>query len=205
MSVLPPTVLPLVPSVFATGDRITRGACTLERLPVGLWVCTCGPTYVSKTDAQIRELFVAPERLDALGVPMFAPASVSSEAPLPGRPVTGGESPFEGGRPYLMCMTGTTLPAVLAGAPASESGPWGPSQMALIAQAKPVVQSDAIEWSMTATGTVYLRVPATPKTIAVTIAYVPADYPTEDETAALLSYAALSLAFPPLVTVIALS
>ncbi|MFI9052472.1 hypothetical protein [Streptomyces sp. NPDC053427] len=201
MSVLPPTALPLVPSSFATGDRLTLGACTLERLPVGLWVCTeCGPTYLSKTDAQMRELFVAPECLDALGVPMFSPANVRPGMPLPGRPVVEGESPYEEGRAYLVCSTGNERPGDLAGIPATELGPWGPAQLALTAKANPVGSGDDFEVSITETGTVYLRVGQ-----AVTLAYIPAELPTESEMVAILSYSALLIAFSPLVTVIDLS
>lgn len=197
MSVLPPTVLPLVPSAFATGDRVTHRACTLERLASGAWLCLkCGPTLTPKTDAHVRELFVNPACLDALGVPMFSPANVPADAPLPGRPVAAGESPYEV-RPYLMCVTGTALPAVLAGVQTSEPGPWGPAQYAFTARANRV-ESDIFEASMTETGTVYLRLPATPTTIAVTLAYIPAELPTDEEAAAILSYFALGLAFPSL-------
>ncbi|WP_433860239.1 hypothetical protein [Streptomyces kronopolitis] len=201
MPVLPPTVLPLVPSAFATGDRITHQACTLERLSSGNWACVkCGPPSAPKADARIRELFVAPECLDTLGVPMFSPANVPADMPLPGRPVAEGESPFEEGSPYLFCSTGNERPTYLAGVPASELGPWGPAQFALIAKGSRV-RGDEFEVSITETGTVYLRIPGG----AVTLAYVPAELPTESETVAILSYSVLLHAFPPVVTVIDLS
>ncbi|MEV0487309.1 hypothetical protein AB0I69_42755 [Streptomyces sp. NPDC050508] len=198
MSVLPPSVLPLVPSTFATGDRVSHRACTLERLASGRWTCVkCGPS-LGATDASVRELFVNPEFLEAQGgVPLFSPANVPDDAPLPGRPVADGESPYEAGRPYLFCSTGVEKPVSLQGVPAAEPGLWGPAQFAFTAKSVPAC-SDVFETSMTETGTVYLRVPG------VTLAYVPADLPTEPEMVALLSYSVLLHAFAPL-TVIDLS
>ncbi|MER5482597.1 hypothetical protein ABT024_05185 [Streptomyces sp. NPDC002812] len=195
MPLIPPSVLPLLPSAFAIGDRITHGACVLERVAVDRWQCTkCSRTV---TDAHARGYFTDPAGLDALGVPQFAPLHVAAGEPLPGRPVAAGECPYEAGRPYLMCGADPETFTSMRGIPSQESGPWGIAQNAFPAQVSCAGGED-FELSMTATGTVYLRVIGSP----VTCAYVPAEYPTEEETVSLLSYAAMSIAFPIDVAVI---
>lgn len=192
MTLLSPSVLPLIPSAFATGDRITYGQHTVERLASGMWESPAlGPAPFPVTDAQIRTLFVSPFALDTLGgVPLFAPANAPADMPLPGRPVADGESPYEVGRSYLICSTGNEVPTMLDAVPVDEGGPWGTAQAALTAEGGRTGGAE-FEVSMTETGTVYLRIPGG----AVTLAYVPAEDPTQDEANALIEHAALQCAY----------
>ncbi|MFJ5588292.1 hypothetical protein ACIQCG_00915 [Streptomyces noursei] len=189
MSKLSPSVLPLIPSAFATGDRVSYWRCTFERLPSGTWACvTCGPAPIPFTDADIRDRFVNPPLLDALdGIPLIAPANVPADAPLPGRPVPDGENPWESGRPYLLCSTGNDVPTMLAAVQGSEPGPWGIAQAALTTPGN-LCRGDVFEASMTETGTVFLRMTGG----AVTLAYIPAEEPTTEESNALAEYNAMA-------------
>ncbi|MGW0562853.1 hypothetical protein ACWDZ4_20095 [Streptomyces sp. NPDC003016] len=181
---------------FATGDRIFHRACTLERLASGTWASVeCGPMAKPKTDAKIRELFVNPARLAALGVPLFSPAHVPADAPLPGRPVADGENPYRVGHAYLLCVTPGAAPNHLAGIPTVQPGPWGTAQAAFLATATHKWGKE-FEVSLTETGTIYLRLPD----LSLTFAYVPAEDPTDQEAIGLVAYATLLSAFPRVVT-----
>ncbi|MFJ5142963.1 hypothetical protein [Streptomyces sp. NPDC088707] len=186
MTLLSPSVLPVVPSAFMPGDRITVGSCTVVRLASGVWECsTCKDDPISVDDATIRDLFVSPSRLTELGrVPMVAPAEVPADAPLPGRPVLSGEKPFEPGRTYLVCSTGvgTGLAGVRGG-----SGPWGAVQAALVPAHGGPSCGEHFEVSLAETGTVFMRCAEG----GVTFAFIPAEQPTETESHALMTYAAV--------------
>ncbi|WP_221888715.1 hypothetical protein [Streptomyces sp. WAC05292] len=191
-------MLPLVPSSFAAGDRVQYGPCFAERLPSDQWACVECPNSHRYTDAEIRQLFVDPVSLELMGVPLFSPAHVSADAPLPGRPVAKGERPYEQDRPYLMC--GSSGHAEYMGAISSgEEGPWGATQAALTSQSR--AGGEEFELSLTETGTVYLRLIGT----AVTYAYVPAEYPSAEESADILSFAVVRAAFPTDLVVIDLA
>ncbi|MFD4933470.1 hypothetical protein [Streptomyces virginiae] len=201
MSLIPPSVLPLVPSAFATGDRITHSACVVERVAVDRWLCVeCGSTDATITDRQAREYFTDPACLAALGAPLFSPAHVPADAPLPGRPVAEGECPYVAGTPYLMCGTNNVSAPYMEAVPYLEGGPWGTAQKAFTAK-NSRYGGDNFELSLTETGTVYLRVIGSPETYA----YVPAEYLTEEETVEVLSWAVWEAAFPYDVVVVDLS
>ncbi|KIF00922.1 hypothetical protein PL81_38530 [Streptomyces sp. RSD-27] len=188
MSVIHPSVLPLIPSSFATGDRIQYGPCTVERLSSGLWVCVDCPVPFRYPDADMRQLFVNPASLELVGVPLFSPANVPEGIPLPGRPIAEGERPYELDRPYLMCAASGSTP-YMGPVKSEKEGPWGAAQLALTSQSR--AGGEDFELSLTETGTVYLRLIGTP----LTYAYVPAEYPTDEEGADILSFAVVRTAF----------
>lgn len=187
---LPLTALPYIPSEFVPGDRLTYAGKTFRRAESGLWLF---PGIGPVSDAEVRQVYTDPEHLEVFGVPLMAPAPVPTDEPLPGRPVAVGENPFEA-RPYLMA-------ADLRGAFQSipDDGPWGIAQRvgAPIAPKGPVAWT--YEMSLTDTGRVWYRAHG------MTVAYVPAEDPTEDETVAILAAAVLRLAFPESVTVLRIS
>ena len=134
-------------------------------------------------------------------MPLISPPHVPAGAPLPGRLVAAGENPYEAGSPYLMCGgTGNASTPYMKAIQSMEVGPWGIAQAAFHAPGN-CAGGDYFELSLTETGTVYLRVVGSP----VTYAYVPAEYPTEEETVNVLSWAAWEAAFPHDVVVIDLS
>ncbi|MFJ8301317.1 hypothetical protein ACIQ9R_36200 [Streptomyces sp. NPDC094447] len=189
VSRLSPSVLPLFPSTFAEGDLLTTSTCTLERLASGQWACeSCESPTVAITDAVVRRRFTVPEILHAFGVPLFTPAHVYVDEPLPGRPISAGENPFERDRPYLVCSTrqGGFISAVVNREPST----WGPVQVAVTVNGSTAADemlAAGREISLAETGTVFVRQPG----IALTLAYVPADDPTVAEADALIEYAVL--------------
>lgn len=187
---LSPSLLPLVPLAFSVGDSVTHSRCSFERVAADRWVCVkCGPTSPASSDVQMRERFTEPIHLETFGAPLLAPVTPAAGEPLPGRPVRDGESPFEPGGTYLMCSTGNEEPPTLHGLRSEKPGPWGPAQAALVATGQRISGPSHgwYERSMTETGTVYIRMDDG----AVTLAYVPAGPPTDDEAAALVAYTAL--------------
>ncbi|MFF0754458.1 hypothetical protein [Streptomyces sp. NPDC004267] len=185
---LSPSVLPLIPSTFAEGDLLASGPCTLERLVSGQWACTkCDNPTVTVTDAIVRRYFTDPTSLEAFGVPLFTPAHVYVDEPLPGRPISAGENPFERDRPYLVCST--RQGGFISGVVNRETSFWGPAQVAVTVNGSdPADEMLAAgrEISLTETGTVFVRKPS----IALTVAYVPAESPTEAEASGIVAYAA---------------
>ncbi|MEU3502613.1 hypothetical protein ABZ726_18245 [Streptomyces hundungensis] len=190
MSTLAPSVLPLVPSVFSAGDRISFSRCVLERDASGdsdQWLCTiCGPAEVSYTDETARRLFVAPALLARNGVPLFAPAAPRPNEPLPGRLMAMGERPFTVGTAYLMCATDANDPESLVAVRTTSMSFWGTGQLAFVSGCG-MYGHEAYELSLTDAGTIFLRIPGT---ASITLAYVPAVKPTAQEAAALTAYAA---------------
>ncbi|MFD0352966.1 hypothetical protein ACFVHW_04340 [Streptomyces sp. NPDC127110] len=150
-----------------------------ERLPDGLWACTTSRLTERYDDGEIRRLFVDPVNLDRNGLPLYSPASVPPDEPLPGRRVQHGENPWERRRPYLMAGPRDGMFQALL----RDNSPWGPSQRA----ASPCLPSDssfiAKEVALTVTGTVWLRFSG------MTVAYVPAEYPTDEEAATITAFA----------------
>ncbi|MFJ4342646.1 hypothetical protein [Streptomyces sp. NPDC088915] len=184
MTHLSSPVLPLIPSAFATGDRISCRGCTYVRLASGIWECPpCGPASFTINDEAIRSLFVQPGLLDAMGsVPLFAPASVPAGTPLPGRPVLAGERPFEPGRPYLLSSTDDTED--LAGVPNDKPGPWGIAQATIVSSDGGPSSGNGYDVSLAETGTVFIRTADK----GVTLAYTPAEEPTAEEASVLSAH-----------------
>jgi hypothetical protein len=193
VSLLPLTALPYIPAAFAPGDRVTHLTCSLMRDSSGLWTCKSCEPRGPINDSSIRRRFVEAVSLEVLGVPLMAPAPVPTDEPLPGRPVAEGENPFEV-RPYLMAGD---LGGVFQ--PLPGDGPWGIAQRA----STPIAPNGPAAWtyemSLTDSGRVWYRAHG------LTVAYIPAEDPTDNETVAILAAAVLRLAFPETVSVLRLS
>lgn len=189
MPILPVSALPYIPSVFSPGDRLTYAGEFHTRDDEGRWMCGkpgCPPV----SDSDMRRLYTDPTFLATAGLPLIAPRAVPDGEPLPGRPVEAGECPFEADRPYL--MSGNPLFPFRA-IVAMEPGPWGLTQGATTFEG-PVCQG-WYETTLTATGTVWIRVPSSSGVRQVTSAFVPAELPSGEDVVNLLSVAVLRAAF----------
>ncbi|MFD3815207.1 hypothetical protein ACFWRZ_09075 [Streptomyces rubiginosohelvolus] len=188
---LPTSVLPYVPARFVTGDTVSHLTCTLERDSAGLWTCDSCEPRGPITDSSMRTRFVDPVALELFGVPLLAPGFVSDDEPLPGRAVAVGEAPFERDRPYLMSgnLLGHFHPIV-----ATHPGPWGTAQCAVTFSGP--LRPGEHEVSLTDTGVVWVRQLSRFDGTRVTYAFIPAELPSDDETADLLTAAVLRAAFP---------
>ncbi|WP_030372396.1 hypothetical protein [Streptomyces rimosus] len=191
MSLLLPSVMPHVPAAFAAGDRVTVLGTAHTRSEEGRWTC-CADCPAAFTDEEIRKMFTHPPFLAEAGVPLFTPASVGADDPLPGRPVRDGEMPFEQGRAYL--LAGTKGPSSNAVVPLPEMddtapGPWGPGQRTVDA---PSIKRFPRDWEMsqTETGVIWVRLPAGTGTYA----YIPADAPDYAAIEPLLTAVVLAIA-----------
>ncbi|MEU0857464.1 hypothetical protein ABZ352_18775 [Streptomyces griseofuscus] len=193
MSLLPPSVLPVVPVAFAAGDRITVNGSTHVRSEEGRWTCGRPECPAAFNDESARELFTDPSLLARLGVPLLAPVSVGADSPLPGRPVREGEMPFERDRVYLVAGTEgrSSNPVVPIPETQAAPGPWGPEQRTLT---NPALDGIPPNWEMsqTQTGVIWVRFPQGTGTYA----YIPAEAPDCGEIEVLLSLVVLALAFP---------
>ncbi|MER7688766.1 hypothetical protein [Streptomyces sp. NPDC097610] len=182
MPLLPLTVLPYIPAVFAPSDRLTYAGKTYVRNESGAWE---SPGLPSVTDAEVRVVYVDPQHLAVFGVPLVFPAPIAAGERLPGRKVAEGENPFED-RPYLMAgQLGGVFMAF------GSDGPWGTAQRACTPDMPEGPAVFDYEMTVTDSGRVWFRA------FGIPLVYVPADLPDESEVPPLIEAAALRLGFAP--------
>ncbi|MFC8538071.1 hypothetical protein ACFUJY_29725 [Streptomyces sp. NPDC057249] len=185
-TILPLSALPYIPSAYSPGDRLEVAGEVQIRDEQGRWTCGRPECPNLLSDADVRRLYTAPDLLTRLGLPLIAPRSVPADVPLPGRPVSIGESPFERDRPYLMC--GNLLGNFHA-LTVSDPGPWGIGQSATTLDDP--LRPGNHEVTLTATGVVWVRKRSCFDGAQMTCAFIPAELPAVDEVMALIVAAVL--------------